>query len=394
MQSLHHDLIERATAYVPTLRARAAATEERRSVLPEVMADLHRLGLIKHFQPVRLGGIAAPWGIQFDIGRILAHGCPSTAWIATVVAANNCYACRFPLRTQEEIYGAGPDVLVTNASVSRNVVVKTEAGGYRVSGAWKFASGIDHSSWVLIVGAIEAPSSANSPAARLFMLVPRRDYRIEDNWHVAGMRGTGSKDIVLEGAFVPAHRTLTPGAFWNAGCPGGQRGDAFIWRRDLTGYFGTSLLGPIVGAAEAILETYLEATRTRVGVMMGDAPATQATVQIRVAESSAEIKLARLVLETQMAELRRRGEADEAWTTAEVVEMARDRAYATRLCQVAGERLVTPMGALGMFDSNPVQRYWRDLNAAATQIAVNYDRNLVPYGRLALGLDPGVAGML
>jgi hypothetical protein len=40
-----------------------------------------------------------------------------------------------------------------------------------------------------------------------------------------------------------------------------------------------------------------------------------------------------------------------------------------------------------------VQRYWHDLNAAATQIAVNYDRNLVPYGRLALGLEPGRAGM-
>jgi 3-hydroxy-9,10-secoandrosta-1,3,5(10)-triene-9,17-dione monooxygenase len=363
-------------------------------VLPETMTDLHRLGLIKHFQPVRWGGIEAPWGIQFDIGRVLAQACPSTAWIATVVAANNCYACRFPMRLQEEIYGDGPDVLVTNASVSRNVSVKPEAGGFRVSGAWKFASGIDHASWVLIVGGLEGAGGAGAALpARLFMLVPKRDYRIVDDWFVSGMKGTGSKDIVLDGAFVPAYRALGWDAFWNAGPPGGQPSDPFIWRRDLSGYFGTSLLGPIVGAAEGICDAYIAATRVRVGVMMGDVPAAQETVQIRVAESTAELKAARLLLERQMHDLRQRGEAGAGWSTAELVEMTRDRAWATRLCQVASERLVASMGALGVFDSNPVQRYWHDLNAAATQIAVNYDRNLVPYGRLALGLEPGRAGM-
>ena len=86
---IEHDLVVRAGSLLPALRQRTAAADAARMMLPETMADIHRLGLIKHFQPERWGGIAAPWGIQFDIGRVLAQACPSTAWIATVVAANN-----------------------------------------------------------------------------------------------------------------------------------------------------------------------------------------------------------------------------------------------------------------------------------------------------------------
>jgi len=379
-------LLDRIRALQPVLRARAADTEKQRMLPAETIRDLFDAELFRHFQPRRYGGHGVPWGIQYDIGRLLAHACPSTAWIATVVAANNAYACRFDPRVQDEIYGNGPDVLVTNASVQKGVTIISEDGGYRVNGAWSFASGIDHADWVMVGGAVDA-AKLGAAAQRIFLLLPKSDYSIDDTWYVSGMRGTGSKDVVTKQVFVPAHRTLTMQAFWGPNPPGGAVNDDFIYRRDLAGFFGTSLLGPLVGMAEAGLAAYREQTRVRQGVLTRTVVAEETTVQIRLAESMAEAKAAALLMDTQIARLRRIGETDATLGQDELLEMNRDRAFAVRLCQVALERVVSAMGAMGIQDANPAQRYFRDLNAAATQIAVNYDRNMAPFGRHALGLE-------
>jgi len=46
---------------------------------------------------------------------------------------------------------------------------------------------------------------------------------------------------------------------------------------------------------------------------------------------------------------------------------------------------------MGIFDGNPVQRNHRDVMAMATQIGVNWDRNMLSYGKWALGLPTGDA---
>lgn len=379
--------IERATTLAVELARQAAETAAARQVRDEAMQALYREMLLRHFQPERYGGDGAPWGLQFDIGRVLAQGCPSTSWIATVVAANNCYACRFPSTVQEEIFGDGPDVLVANASVQKDVQIVPDGDGYRLSGRWKFASGIDHADWILIAGTLST-ADGSPTEARQFMLVPAHDWIVEDTWFVSGMRGTGSKDIFVDGAFVPAHRTLPIEVFWGDNPPGGEPGGPFIWRLPLGGYFGTSLLGPIVGIAEGGLNAYIDITGARVGVMTGETVAGQPTVQLRLAESMAEIDTARRVLKDQIHTLRRLGEAGESADPEVVRAMNRDRAFATRMCQNALERLAGSMGAMGIFNDNPVQRQLRDLNAAAMQIAVNYDRGMTPFGQQALGLEP------
>ncbi len=379
--------LDHAATLAADLAPHADETEAARQVRNDAMQALYREHLLRHFQPERHGGDGAPWGLQFDIGRLLAQACPSTSWIATVVAANNCYACRFPQSVQDEIYGDSPDVLVANASVQKDVRIVAEKAGFRLSGQWKFASGIDHAHWILIAGAVTA-ADGRPTDQRQFMLIPAPDWVVEDTWFVSGMRGTGSKDIVVDGAFVPAERALPIAEFWGANPPGGEPGGPFIWRLPLAGYFGTSLLGPIVGMAEGGLKTYIDITGVRVGVMTGEAVANQPTVQLRLAESMAEIDTARRVLKSQIHRLRRLGEAGETADPDTIRAMNRDRAFATRMCQNALERLASSMGAMGIFDGNPVQRQLRDLNAAAMQIAVNYDRGMLPFGQQALGLEP------
>ena len=140
--------------------------------------------------------------------------------------------------------------------------------------------------------------------------------------------------------------------------------------------------------AEGGLKAYIDITGVRVGVMTGEAVANQPSVQLRLAESMAEIDTARRVLKSQIHRLRRLGEAGETADPDTIRAMNRDRAFATRMCQNALERLASSMGAMGIFNGNPVQRQLRDLNAAAMQIAVNYDRGMLPFGQQALGFEP------
>ena len=65
-------------------------------------------------------------------------------------------------------------------------------------GSWCPSAG-----WVAgVVGVV--PGENAGPIAMLHVMLPRADYEIvHDSWDVVGLEGTGSKDIVVQDAFVP-----------------------------------------------------------------------------------------------------------------------------------------------------------------------------------------------
>jgi 3-hydroxy-9,10-secoandrosta-1,3,5(10)-triene-9,17-dione monooxygenase len=376
-------ILDRVRSLLPALRERAAAAREQRSVPKESIQALYDARILRYLQPRRYGGEALPWGVQFHVGRILSHACPSTAWIATVVASHMFYAGRFPEQAQNELFSSGPDVLIGMASVPVGVTATKVDGGHRISGRWKFVSGIDHETSLLL----PVTTNLEDRLGGHMMMVHKSDVAIEDNWFVTGLKATGSKDVVLTDVFVPEHRALSFGSYWGANPPGSMVDSQFIRRRELKGYYGTSTLGPVVGTAEGALSAYVDLTRKRVSAMSRESVADSSVVQLRLAESASEIRTARLIVEHQLAFLRRCGEDDVAISDETSIELNRDRSLATRLCLDAVERLARHMGALGVFESNPVHAFQQDLKAAASQIALNFERNMIPYGRLALGLE-------
>lgn len=376
-------ILETCRDLLPALRERSRRASEERRISQETMEDLFSSQVLRHLQPRQYGGNGMPWGLQFHVGRILAHACPSTSWISTVVATHVSYACRFSDRARQDIFTDGHDILVGMGSVPIGVEIAKTDGGYRLSGQFKFISGVDHVSWVILPIAAKMGDREGS----IGVLVPRSDFDIEDTWHVAGMKGTGSKDIVLKDVFVPDHRAMQLGDFWGEVTASDKTKEEFIFWRNLEGYYGTGLMGPIIGMAEGGLDAYVSQTKKRIGAMSKDQVAENAAVQIRLAESAAEIKAARVLMETQFSFLRKCGDLQLPISSDQVIEMNRDRSIATRLCVDALERLIRQMGALGIFESNPVQLFYRDLKAAATQIALNLDRNMMPAGRQLLGLE-------
>ncbi len=385
------ELVDRARRLVPRLRDRARRTEELRRLPDETFADLMEAGFFKLFQPARYRGYEMDWGIQVDVGREVGRGCGSSAWIVSVVGSHAAILGRFADEAQRDVWHDDPDVLIATGSARTEGEAKPVDGGFLLRGTWRFASGVDFAPWSIAAAPLLIAGQPFDHRNLVQCLVPRSDYRIVDDWHVSGLRGTGSKNIVIdEEVFVPEHRTLKFADFLGARPPGAATSDSYVYDVEFAVYFGTSLLGPILGAAYGALEEYTESTRSRVGAIFRDKVADALPVQLRLARSAAEIDAAALVAQRILDVLHRRGTAGETLTPQERVESMRDRAFLTRTCVDAVHRLVRQMGASGLSDANAVQRHFRDISAMATQIGVAWDRNLGPYGKWALGMPTGI----
>ncbi|MDA1057578.1 MAG: acyl-CoA dehydrogenase family protein [Proteobacteria bacterium] len=372
---------EGARALLPMLRGQAAATEANRTVLPATVEALHAAGLTRICQPARFGGYELGWDAPVVLGRILASACPSTAWLVSIVGPHAAYVGRFPLEAQEEVWRDGKGAVLAGATVARGGKIRRDGDGLRLDGQFAFASGVDHAPWGFVIGTVEDDGDA------VTCLLPRRDFEIADTWHVAGLRGTGTKDMVFKDAYVPPHLFIKTRDLVAPEPPGAQHSDAALYRIEYVPYVATTLMGPLLGAAEGALQAYTESTKTRVGALFGDRPAASLSVQLRLAESAAEFRAAELMVEAQMSYLRDRAAAREPVPQDQQIAFARDRAYVTRLCVTLVHRLVQQMGASGLYDSNPVQRMFRDLSAMSQQFGVGWDRNMAPAGRLMLGIE-------
>lgn len=359
-------LLAAIDAMGPALDARAVEAEVQRMIPHETMEALFGSGVLRFFVPRRFGGYEFDWGAQIEIGRKLARHCASTAWIACVVGSHGAYIGRMSPEAQADVWANGPDVLISTGSVSRNTRVEPVEGGVRVSGHWSFCSGIDHASWVLL------RASPTNDHQQTYYLFPRSDVTIKDDWFVSGMSGTGSKSAVIENAFVPEHRALPLRTMMAPRPPGSRVNRSPVHTASFKPFGGTNLLGPLVGGAEAVLASYRDLVRAGVGGLSSEDP----QVQLRLAESEAEMGAAICLLDSLIQRQR-----DAAATDADLdhdarIALVRDRVYSARLCINAAERLITSLDTHAVLGEHPIQRHFRDLCGMIQQIGVNWDRNM------------------
>ena len=197
------ELLSRASDMVPVLKDRAADTEELRRIPDETVQDIRSSGLVRIGVPQRFGGLDVDYGLLLEAGALLGSGCASTAWCYSLWAAHSWLVGHWPLEAQGEVFGNGPDVLCSSSLSPGSSTLEKTAGGFQLSGRWEFSSGCDAAAWIMLGG--------NGPDGLVWMLVPRSDWEIVDTWFVSGLRGSGSKDIVVKGAFVPHHRVMDTG---------------------------------------------------------------------------------------------------------------------------------------------------------------------------------------
>jgi 3-hydroxy-9,10-secoandrosta-1,3,5(10)-triene-9,17-dione monooxygenase len=378
------EVIAAARALLPVLKDRARATEDLRMLPQETVADLRRAGIHKLFTPKRFGGWEMPWGTHVDVSRILGQACGSTGWVSSVVFTHTFLFARFEPQAQEEIWGANSDAIISTGFAGGGKLEPTQ-GGYVVNGLWKFCSGVDHADCVLVGGRL--PNSQAAFIDRWIVLKPG-DFEIVDTWYSEGLRGTGSKDIRVVNAFIPAHRTLDVTEMAH-NPPGAKIHDYYLYGVEFHSYFVTLLAGPILGAARGALNEYLAQTKGRSGAMMGESIIDQVPVQIAVAESIAELETADLLIDTMCDYLHAEGLAGRPIVGEPKLKIRRDLVMAAKLAKSSADRLSGMMGVTAQTGHNAVQRFYRDVRTMSTHSAFNWHQTMAQSGKYYFGLKTG-----
>ena len=389
MQPTTDELYARAEALLPAIRAAAESNERNRVVAPNLIAQIRAAELFRIMVPRRFGGYEQDCELALRIAIAFSGSCASTGWCAVAGIVHPGLLAGFPLEAQHEIWDAGPDPYVCGSYAPAGRAVP-EQGGYRLSGTFAFASGCDHAEWAVVGALIAEPGKP--PAAPHFILVPPTDYRIEDNWFTSGLSGTGSKNLVIEGAFVPPHRMLSFAAATSGDTPGSKLHDNPLYRIPLLAYFPPVLAATAVGAAKGALANYIETIRvreTRGAVAGGNVRMAElGTIQLRLADAAAAVDAAETILFRDIGMVTRKARAGQPITIDDRIACRRGHAYATKLAIAAVEALNASTGGNGLFLHNLVQRAWRDANAVGRHISLNWDTVGTMYGQHALGLEP------
>jgi alkylation response protein AidB-like acyl-CoA dehydrogenase len=381
------DLCARARALVPAIRSRADAVEGARRMSDETIGELRAAGLFRVLQPNRFGGYESDLDTYARVVLALGRGCGSTAWVYSVVAMHAWHLGMFPGEAQDDVWRDDPDALLSSAYAPGGIAT-VDGDGYRLQGHWGFASACDTTSWIIVGGRVTPAGDA--PPEQVFFLLPKRDYAIDDNWHVLGLCGTGSKNVVVTDVFVPRHRVLSVRDCLTGRPPGAAVNDHPIFRVPFFAAVGTCLCMPAVATAQAALEDYVDATRARVtrgaalggGKQMAELP----TIQLRVAEATAMIDAARTIVLRDLADTQATVAAGSALTPEQRLRNRLDHAFAARLAQQAVDRLFESGGGQVLFRSSSFQRAWRDVHASVKHISLNWDAVGTLYGKFALGI--------
>ncbi len=373
-------LEKRANDLLPVLEARAAETESLRRLPDATVADLASAGLSRLCQPRKYGGAELPLDRAVRIVAAVARGCGSSGWICAVHSDHSILLSMFSGEAAEDVWGEKPEAVIS-AGLRPTGRVERVSGGWRLSGEWGWVSGCDFADWFLL--AAMAPVGRTG-ATHTFFLVPRREATIEDNWRVMGLRGTGSKNVVVGESFVPDHRTL-PRPLANGGAEARGNGETRpLYRLPHVTAVPFFFNGVGLGIAESMFCAVSDRIANGEGAKLVPARALQAGV----AEAAAEIDCARLLIERDTSETMAAMRAGRPLTMGEKARNRRDQSYAGRLCRSAVERLQSMAGAGAIFDDRAAQRKFRDMHAVAGHYVQSWDIAGTTFGEVAFGLEP------
>ena len=376
-----HPLVDKARALVPALAERRAQAQELRRVPDETIRDFQDAGFFRMLQPASFGGLEVHPNVFFDVQMIVATACPSSAWVLGVVTVHNWQLALFDPQAQEDVWSDDQSTLISSSYAPTGKVERAQ-GGYRVSGRWSFSSGCDHCQWVFLGGF--APVDAGPPDMRTF-LIPRSDYVIEDTWHVAGLQGTGSKDIVVDGAFVPEHRTHKMIDGFKLSSPGNALNDAPLYKIPFGQIFVRSVSTSAIGMAQGALEVFNSVARSKIAASDNTAVREDPSAQMVAARAASIIATEKTILRRNFDQMMEMAAAGSGFDVPIRVQWRYESAHAAARCADAVDMLFTGSGGRAIFLDNPMQRYFQDIHAARAHYANNPDKPGRNWGRVMFG---------
>ncbi|WP_374527489.1 acyl-CoA dehydrogenase family protein [Novosphingobium sp.] len=376
MPATDAELIARARALAPAIRARAAQTAEQRKPHDDSIRDLIDAELIQMFVPKRWGGSEASLKTMLDVVEIISAACPSTGWIAAFYISHNIYVAKFPEATQEELFGPYGYTLLPAASAA-DMDARKVAGGWEVSGQASWGSGVMHADWVLMSGRAE-----DGPRS---FLMPIENVEVIDNWHFAGMAGTGSNDYVARKVFVPDNHALTAMEFHGGSSEGSRIHANPLYSIPFLASAYCTILPVLTGSLKGAFAEFAQIIARRVrnfsGVVHKDQQQTHVTLGEFEIATRAASELARATYGCVDTILHSR-----PFELADRLAIKGQTAFISKLCRDTVNAMMGAAGASNFHLDQPLQRIWRDLNTVCSHAFWDWDVSREQTGRMQLGL--------
>jgi alkylation response protein AidB-like acyl-CoA dehydrogenase len=366
------ELVSRATQLLPLLRARAASAEQNRRLHDDTFQQMQASGFGRICQPTRFGGYGLGLDSAIEVVMELGRACGSAAWLANLMSIHNFQVSLFPLQAQEE-YFSNATAFCATVSRSTSSTVTEEAGGVRLSGRWKFASGADFADWFIIM----RPSNSFSD----WLLVPRKDVELIDEWSVSGLCATGSQDILLRDVYVPSHRRLGMSDIQAGTSPGAKLYADPFYRVPFYTPAPLGICAALLGMVTGIADEFQQSMPSRRMLTTGQPQSERSCNQAQLAETHTTLLCARHLLRGAASSVRMWGLSGTPTDPAELLIPRRNYCYAARLATEIAHKLFLASGAGAVYLSNPIQRLTRDAYAAGTHAALNWDEVAELYGK-------------
>jgi alkylation response protein AidB-like acyl-CoA dehydrogenase len=356
-------LIEAARALAPRIRELADEIERERRLPPALVQELAAAGLFRLWMPRELGGDEVDPLTTMRVVEEVAKADGSTGWCVMVAVQCAFFLPCLELQAARSFLTADDILAGSYSSQGRADVVE---GGYRVSGRWPFASGAPHATWIFAYCRVfdhgEERLDADGKPEFITFFLPAAGWEVIDTWHTTGMRGTGSQDVAVSDAFVPAERTF-------AGMGNVQR-------------FGGPQYRPSVGLMQALrgsmalgiachaIDELVELAQTKKPVLFTQVLRDIPRVQAGIGQVEALVGSARAYLYQAAANVwQTLGPGDQP-TDDQLARLRLANAHAVHTAAQATEQVYRLAGSAAIYQKSPIERCFRDAQTVPADFIV------------------------
>ncbi|HSG88203.1 MAG TPA: acyl-CoA dehydrogenase family protein [Pseudomonadales bacterium] len=372
---------------VADARRRAPEIEAARCLPDDLAGAMARAGVFRMLVPRAQHGLEVHPDTFIDVLAALAHADGATGWCAMIGATTGSLASALPEAAAERIYGSDPDLITCGVTAPMGRAVAVD-GGFRVTGRWPFGSASRNAHWIcggctVVDGDGETIERAPGVADVRLLMFAAADVVKHDNWHVSGLRGTGSGDIEVTDLFVPEDHGVILGSR--------PRVDAPLFRFPTFGLLALGVASVALGIGRRALDELVDLAGGKVPTGGRKPLAARATVQVDAARADAGLRGARALMRETVDQAWQAAVAGERLTTQHKADLRLAAVNATWAAVDAVDRCYHAAGGSAIYADSQLQRCFRDVHVATQHVMVAQPVWELT-GRVRLGMEVG--GML
>ena len=369
-----HPQIQKARDLRPVVGAASPENDDIRKLTAPVVAALIDGGFFHMLKPKSVGGMELK-PIHFtQVTEALASADGSTGWV--VCQSNGCStsAAYLPPEVAQEIFGPKNGILAWGPAGGPTVANKV-AGGYRIDGTWKFASGSQNATW------LGAHIVVAETGRLMTFLFPKSSAPMTDIWHTVGLRGTASNQYAATDLFIPEQYAM------HRDDPAHRRVDGLLYRFTSGQLYSIGFAGVGLGIARGMIDAFLELPATKVARGASRPMRENNVVQSQFAQSEAQWRSARALLHDTVELAWEHVEQNGEMTLEDRTMIRLAATWAIQQARTVCNTLYHATGSVAVFEDNPFDRRLRDIHTVAQQ-AQGRQLHFETVGQIMLGMAP------